>query len=224
MDMTTKLKFPCLVVDHDDTVVNSTATIHYPSFVAYMKEFHPDMPIMSLDDYFRLNFDPGIVELFINILGFSQEELAVEEKFWAAFVKNHIPKAYQGIREILLEYQKRGGILCVDSHSLSHNILRDYAENKLPKPDVIFGWDLEPAKRKPSPYTLEEICRRYSLRPDQLLVLDDLKPGYDMARAAGAVFAAAGWANDIPEIEQFMRHNCDYYFKTVEEFGAFLLG
>ena len=39
-----------------------------------------------------------------------------------------------------------------------------------------------------------------------------------MARAAGADFAAAGWANDIPEIEDFMRENCDYYLKTVDDF------
>jgi phosphoglycolate phosphatase/pyrophosphatase PpaX len=53
-------------------------------------------------------------------------------------------------------------------------------------------------------------------------MLDDLKPGYDMARACGVPFAAAGWANDIPEIEGFMRHNCDLYFKTVEAFGRYL--
>ena len=35
-----KLKFPCLVLDHDDTTVNSTATVHYPSFVEYMEQRH----------------------------------------------------------------------------------------------------------------------------------------------------------------------------------------
>ena len=53
-------------------------------------------------------------------------------------------------------------------------------------------------------------------------MVDDLKPGYDMARAAGVDFAAAGWAYDVPEIEGFMRKNCDYYFKTVQDFGRFL--
>lgn len=62
----------------------------------------------------------------------------------------------------------------------------------------------------------------FQLAPDQLLMLDDLKPGYDMCRAAGVPFAAAGWANDIPEIEGYMRRNCDYYFKTVAAFGNFL--
>ena len=32
------MKYKCLVVDHDDTIVNSTATIHFPSFELYMKE------------------------------------------------------------------------------------------------------------------------------------------------------------------------------------------
>ena len=43
------LKYPCLVLDHDDTAVNSTATVHYPAFVAYMKEHHPDR-ILTLDE------------------------------------------------------------------------------------------------------------------------------------------------------------------------------
>ena len=64
--------------------------------------------------------------------------------------------------------------------------------------------------------------RRFSLRPEEMLVIDDLKPGYDMARAVSVPFAAVGWANDIPQIEAFMRKNCNRYFKTVEELDAFL--
>ena len=44
----------------------------------------------------------------------------------------------------------------------------------------------------------------------------------DVCRAAGVPFAAAGWANDIPQIERFMRDNCDLYFKTVPELWAHL--
>ena len=44
------------------------------------------------------------------------------------------------------------------------------------------------------------------------------------AQAAGVPFAAAGWANDIPEIEQFMRKNCGLYFKTVRELQQYLFG
>ena len=34
-----ELKYRCLVLDHDDTVVNSTATVHYPCFVEYMEKY-----------------------------------------------------------------------------------------------------------------------------------------------------------------------------------------
>ena len=69
---------------------------------------------------------------------------------------------------------------------------------------------------------LERIMERFALRPEELLVVDDLKPGHDMARAAGVPFAAAGWANDIPEIEQFMRKNCDHYCKQVSDLARLL--
>ena len=63
---------------------------------------------------------------------------------------------------------------------------------------------------------------RLKVKPEEMLVVDDLKPGYDMALSAGVPFAAAGWANDIPEIEAFMRKNCGLYFKTIEELKDYL--
>ena len=38
------MRFRCLVMDHDDTTVNSTATIHFPSFLAYLKLVRPYAP------------------------------------------------------------------------------------------------------------------------------------------------------------------------------------
>ena len=43
-----------------------------------------------------------------------------------------------------------------------------------------------------------------------------------MARSAGADFAAAGWAYDVPEIAEFMKQNCDYYLSTVDDLKALL--
>ena len=53
-------------------------------------------------------------------------------------------------------------------------------------------------------------------------MIDDLKPGYDMAAKVGVDFAAAGWANNVAEIESFMRQNCHLYFKTVQELSDYL--
>ena len=211
----------CLVLDHDDTVVNSTATIHYPAFNAYMALHHPDIS-MTLDEYFAYNFHPGVIGLFHDICGMSQEEMKEEELFWHAYVKDHIPGVYPGIRDILLQFKERGGYICVVSHSFSNYIRRDYAFNGLPEPDLVYGWDMEPALRKPDPYAVLDIEQKLQLQPEQLLVVDDLKPGYDMAKAAKVPFAASGWANDVPEIENFMRSNCEVYCKTVADFARYL--
>ena len=215
------LKYPCLVLDHDDTTVNSTATVHYPCFVEYMEKNFPDVRL-TLEEYFLYNFDPGVVKMFTEICGMTWDEMLEEEKFWKEYVRHHVPKAYPGIREILAEQKKRGGKVCVISHSFSEHIRRDYRQNDLPEPDLIFGWESPPEERKPSVYPLKQIMKTFGMKPEELLVVDDLKPGFDMANAAGVPFAAAGWANDIPRIENFMRANCGLYFKTVEELRAYL--
>ena len=215
------LKYPCLVLDHDDTTVNSTATVHYPCFVEYMEKYFPDVHL-TLEEYFRYNFDPGVVAMFTEICGMTIEEMKDEEIYWKEYARLHAAKAYPGIREILVEQKKRGGKICVISHSFTENILRDYRENDLPKPDLIFGWESPPEQRKPAAYPLEQTMKTFGMKPEELLVVDDLKPGYDMAKAAGVPFAAAGWANDIPQIENFMRENCGLYFKKVEELKKYL--
>ena len=150
--------------------------------------------------------------------------LEIETRYWQDYVRTRIPDAYPGIREIMRRQKEQGGYTAVISHSFRENILRDYAKNDLPEPDLIFGWEMPPEQRKPSPWPLREVLNRLSLRPEEALVIDDLKPGYDMARSCGVPFAAAGWANDIPEIEGFMRDNCSLYFKNVSELKDYLFG
>ena len=134
------MRFRCLVMDHDDTTVNSTATIHFPSFLAYLKLVRPDASY-TLEDYFRKNFDPGIMALFTGELGFSEEELEGEFRFWQDWVRTRVPDAYPGIREILRRHKEAGGYIAVVSHSMRGSIERDYRENGLPEPDIIFGWE-----------------------------------------------------------------------------------
>ena len=217
------MKYKCLVLDHDDTVVDSTAQIHFPAFVEYLKIAKPHLSDnYTLQNYLEKNFSPGIMHLLSVEVGLNEKELLEEERFWSEFVKNHIPTAYEGIGDIIADFRARGGIIAVDSHSFKRYIERDYEYNKLPMPDVIFGWDIPKEERKPAPHTIFRLMKDYSLSPSEILVVDDLKPGYDMARAAGVDFAAAGWAYDVPDIESFMRKNCDYYLKTVEELREIL--
>lgn len=217
------MRFPCLVLDHDDTVVNSTATVHFPCFQAFLKLYFPQCNY-TLEEYFLKNFSPGILELLRDEVGMDDEMLQQEHRFWDAYVQQHVPQCYEGMRELLWKHKEAGGLICVVSQSFAKNILRDYRENGLPEPDMVFGWEYPAHQRKPKPYPLQQILLKTGLKREELLVVDDLKPGYDMAKACGIKFAAAGWAYNIPQIEAFMRENCDLYFKTVAELAEYLEG
>lgn len=217
------MKYKCLVLDHDDTVVASSEAIHYPSFIAYLKDYRPELvKNYTFESFIIKNFDPGIISLLVDEVGLNEEEMKHEEEYWLEFIRTRFPRAYTGMHEIIADFKAKGGIVAVASHSMTHYIVRDYEYNELPKPDVIYGWDIPKEQRKPSPYTVLDAIKRFNVDPCEVLVVDDLKPGYDMARGAGVDFAAAGWAYDVPEIESFMRKNCDYYLRSVEELKALL--
>ncbi len=78
-------------------------------------------------------------------------------------------------------------------------------------------------KRKPSPYPLEQIMAKYSLSPRQLLVVDDMKPAWEMASKVNVPIAFAGWGRkDYPEITEEMTRLCDYAFDSTQALEHFL--
>ena len=209
------MKYKCLVLDHDDTVVNSTETVHYPAFSKSLSVLRPEIKI-SLEEHIKYNFDPGFSDYCYKILGFTVEEMQFQVDNWNEYVKKHIPKAYPGISEVIKRQKEEGGYVCVVSHSMKDNILRDYRENGLPLPDAVFGWERPAAERKPSPFPLFEIMKTFSLSPKEMLVVDDLLPGKKMADAAETDFAAAGWSRFVPGISERMKEECKVYLPTVK--------
>ena len=209
------MKYPCLVVDHDDTVVNSTATVHYPCFVEYTRRYFPHYRC-TLEEYFIKNFDPGVVAFFRDDVGLTAQQMHDEQDYWNAYVQRHVPRAYPGMAEVLWEQKRRGGLLCVVSHSVDTSIRRDYLANGLPAPDLVFGWEQPPERRKPSVWPLQEIMSRLGCEPEELLMVDDLRPGLEMARHAGVDFAAALWGNPDPGVRAEMRQAAPLAFEQPE--------
>ena len=219
------MKYKCLILDHDDTVVNSSASIHYPSFVEYLKIYRPGKETQyTFESFIEKNFTPGILSLLCDEVGLNDEELKKEEEFWNDFVRTKTPKAYTGMREIITRFRENGGVVAVSSHSMSAFIKRDYEVNGLPMPDIIYGWDMPRENRKPSPFSVLDVIERYGFDKSEIIMVDDLKAGFDMARAAGIDFAAAGWAYDVPSIRAFMRNHSDFYLESVEELENLLFG
>jgi len=217
------MRYKCLVLDHDDTAVDSTPKVHYPSFVETMSLLRKDMNPYSLENFILECFEPGFGPFCLEILKLTKAEMQIQYEVWRRHTDKTIPEFFNGFVEMLWEFKRAGGLLTVVSHSEKERILRDYKIHGAPKPDMVFGWDENPAKRKPSPYPLEEIMKEFKLMPSEMLMVDDLKPGLQMARSAGVDFAAAGWAYEIPKIKDFMETESDYYFETIIEFKDIIL-
>lgn len=216
------LKYPCLVLDHDDTVVQSEATINYPYFCYILDQFRPGTTI-TLEEYIHGCCHQGFVEMCRQQYQFTDEELAQEHAGWKEYIKTHIPAPYTGIEAVIRRQKAEGGILCVVSHSGAENIMRDYKTHFGIVPDDIYGWDLPEHQRKPNAYPLEQIMKKYNLTPQQLLVVDDLKPAYDMASKVGVPIAFAKWSKtEQPEICRQMSNLCNYTFESPEELEHFL--
>lgn len=216
------LKYPCLVLDHDDTVVQSETTINYPYFCYILDQFRPGMTI-TLEEYIHGCYYQGFAEMCRLKYNFTAEELTKEYLGWKEYIKTHIPLPYPGIKTVIQRHKAAGGILCVVSHSAKDNITRDYQAHFNIVPDEIYGWDLPEHQRKPNPYPLQQIMKKYHLEPGQLLVVDDLKPAYEMARAVSVPIGFAQWSKTgQPEICKEMSSLCNYTFNSPKELEDFL--
>ena len=51
---TMALRYRLLLLDHDDTTVDSTASIHYPAHVESVRALRPDLEPCSLREWFEV--------------------------------------------------------------------------------------------------------------------------------------------------------------------------
>ena len=212
-----KMRYQCLVLDHDDTVVRSTPEIHHPAFIEAMKALRPERAGMSMEDFLSCSNDPGILAFLQDVLRLDERELAIEQDIWRKYTRNKIAPPYEGFCGLLRAFRGRGGRVCVVSHSEAANIARDYRAHFGFEPDMIFGWERPEAERKPHPFPLDEIMRVLRLAPSELLMVDDLLPGLIMAQARDVDFAWAGWSDTGPVVGQPVRERAKYTPQSVSE-------
>ena len=216
------LKYRCLVLDHDDTVVQTEKTIGYPYFCYILDQFRPGETI-SLHDYVRDCHELGFAEMCRRRWNFTEQEQSDEYKGWMEYVITHIPEIFPGIEQVVRRQKEEGGLVCVVSHSSVQNITRDYAALIGVQPDAIYGWDYPEELRKPNPFPLLDIMEKYRLEPKDILVVDDMKLAWKMAEPVGIDVAFAAWGKqDFPELAQEMRSLCAWSFDEPLELVKFL--
>lgn len=217
------LMYRCLVLDHDDTVVRSEETVNYPAFLEMLAKLRPGARPPALPEFTRWCSGKGFVALCQEGYGLSDAELAEQFRMWLQYAMTHIPPAFPGLRELLARYRGAGGRICVSSHSCRTNIERDYKDLFGFRPDMIFGWELEPWQRKPEPYALDRIREEWGIDYAEMLVVDDLMTGYRMAKTRNAPFAWAGWGRtNVPELRDFMKSHAAYSLDPVGDLESLL--
>lgn len=216
------LKYSCLVLDHDDTVVQSMKTMSYPFWCMELEIFRPGRT-MTFEDYVLECHRRGFAGLCKDLFSFSDEEMKKEHDMWMDYILSHTPDPYPGIGDVIRRQKAEGGLVCVVSHSHVDNILRDYRAHFGVDPDAIYGWELPPHQRKPNTYPLLDILERYNLKRSEILVVDDMKLACQMAEPLGIHVAYAGWNGlGVSEIQEEMQSICAYSFDSTEKLYKFL--
>lgn len=216
------LRYKCLVLDHDDTVVQTEKAIGYPYFKEYIERVRPGHSL-TYPEYVADCNNMIFADMCRRKWQFTDEELLEEYLGWKAYSLQHMPPIFPGIDRIIHRQKEEGGLVCVSSLSSRDNITRDYAEHFGMQPDVIYDYDLPQEQRKPNPYSLLDIMARYDLAPEEILVVDDLKLAWRMAHPLGVPIAFAAWGKqEFPELAEEMRSLCDFSFDTTEALEHFL--
>lgn len=217
------MKYKCLIIDHDDTAVNSTPTVNYPAFVSALKKLRPQESY-TLEEFMDEVIKHGFYPFMTDVLKFNEEEIEYQENVWREYADNIMPQFFPGLCDVLRSFKAQGGIICVLSQSSKEYILQDYIANMGIRPDEIFGCELKKELQKPSPYAVTEIQKIYGLKKEDILLVDDLPTGLKTARAAGTDFAYAGWGMYNSELIDYMAKNADYVFTEVYELADVILG
>ena len=122
------LKYPCLVLDHDDTVVQSEATVNYPFFCYILNQFRPGTTI-TLHEYTEGCFRLGFADMCRKWYNFTEQEIVDEYHGWQKYIVDHIPAPFPGIGDIIrLSELDEGGELPTETVDLLP-LAQEAAEN-----------------------------------------------------------------------------------------------
>ena len=216
------LKYPCLVLDHDETVVQSEKCIGYPCFCKTLSRIRPHSTI-TLEEYVRDCHEIGFVDMCRQRFGFTDEEMLEEYNDWMQYSRTHIPEPFPGIGRVIRQQKAEGGMVCVVSHSSAININRDYQAHFDLLPDAVYGCDYPKEQQKPNPFPLQDLMDRYHFHPEEILVVDDMKLAWLMARPLNVPIAFAAWGKtDFSDISREMRELCDFTFESTDALFHFL--
>ena len=223
----TQLKYKCIVIDHDDTAFDSTPVVHYPAYLRFCEtdimKAKEGYEVLTLQGWYRMLWDWVFEEYLSKGMKLTKEEERIEYQMWREYTTQCHPKPFPGFIEMLKEYKEKGGIIVVCSHSHAEDVKRHYEEYDFVVDDIFGGVRGHPELCKPFTYPIDTIKQKYGLKNDDICVIDDLSPGFQMAKNAGVDAIGVLYGEGHELIEKDIKEMCKYIFHSVKELHDFLL-
>ena len=110
------MRYKCLVLDHDDTVVQTEKTIGYPYFRDYIERIRPGQTL-SYPEYVKDCNNMVFADMCRERWQMTEEELTEEYLGWKAYSRVNVPDVCEGVGEVIRRQKEAGGIVCVSSLS-----------------------------------------------------------------------------------------------------------
>lgn len=189
-----KLKKRALIFDHDDTLVDSQRTIHYPLFLKSLDQLRPYHDKPSFQEFVTRSNQYGFENYIRQVYGFNDAEVEQEILWWRQGVGEAKAEIFDDLKPILNDFINSNGILIVYSYSESHMIIRDYERYFDFVPHEIIGFDQERHLQKPYRLPVLMALHKYQLDPKDCLLVDDMPLLIDTAKRLNMDMVGAHWA------------------------------
>ncbi len=215
--MTPEHKIRCIIFDMDGTLTRTNQLI-YDSFnhVAekYINKRLAPTEIVAL-------FGPPEKEAVENMIGSSHIDDAMKE-YYSFYREKHneLASLYPGIKQLLEFVKKRGLLVCLFTGKGSRTTQISLEKFGIGQyfDMVVTGDDVE--HFKPSGDGINRIMKRFSLRPEEVLMVGDSVADIKASRESGVRVAAVVW--DSYSKENVIQTATDHLFHTVQDFRSWL--
>ena len=166
-------------------------------------------------------FGPPEKEAVENMIGSSHIDDAMREYYLFYREKhNELASLYPGIKQLLEFVKKKGLLVCLFTGKGSRTTQISLEEFGIAKyfDMIVTGDDVE--HFKPSGDGINRIMKRFSLRPEEVLMVGDSVADIKASRESGVRVAAVVW--DSYSKETVIQTVADHLFHTVQEFRSWL--
>jgi beta-phosphoglucomutase-like phosphatase (HAD superfamily) len=189
-----KLRKKCLILDHDDTIINSQESIHYPLFVEVLKILRPNIQPIDFERFIELSNEHGFVKMCRIMYQYTPAEIEFEYQYWKKYSAMMLVPSFDGVKELLEAFVKAGGVIIVYTMNSKVNVLEDYQRLFNIIPDVVIAHDNFYVLKKPYRLSILKALHELNLSVKDCIFIDDTPMLLELKDRLNMDFIAANWA------------------------------